>query len=71
MQAGVLAHGGTFGPDGTFTAPYLFSTWVHIKLAAGRTGFVDRRFLRSPVDYRVNFAKLDGRWQLVFFLAGD
>ena len=36
MQAGVLAHGGTFGPDGTFTAPYLFSKWVQIKLAAQR-----------------------------------
>jgi hypothetical protein len=121
VLAGVLALGGTFGPDGTFTAPYIFSRWpqhteaythmaaigtgvrvrsapstgaqviealdysiveivdtpdseskwVQIKLAAGRTGFVDRRFLRSPVDYRVNFAKLDGRWQLVFFLAGD
>jgi hypothetical protein len=119
--ASVLALGGTFAPDGTFTAPYVFSTWpqekdafahmaaigtgirvrsspgvtspvvdtldysiveivefpaadvqwVQVKLAQGRKGFVDSRYLRSPIDYRIHFAKLDGRWQVLLFLAGD
>lgn len=121
VLATTLALGGTFGQDGSFTAPYVFtrwpqdkdafdylaaigsgirvrgapdansgvvgsldfsiveraeetstdSKWVKIKLNSDRTGFVDSKFLRSPVDYRINFAKLEGRWQIVFFLAGD
>lgn len=117
----VLALGGTFAPDRTFTAPYVFTQWpsdvdafthmaavgsgirvrsapnssapviasltftiveleetqpqgerwARVKLRDGRTGFVDSRFVRSPVDYRINFAKVDGRWQITFFLAGD
>lgn len=119
--ASVLSLGGTFAPDGTFTAPYVFTQWpqskdafdhravigagvrvrnsasasapvigsldftvvelaeapaadakwVAIKLSADRTGYVDRRFLRSPTDYRISFAKLEGRWQIIFFLEGD
>ena len=119
--AAVLALGGTFSTDGSFTAPYVFATWppdkeafthmaaigtgvrvrgapntsapviealdyaivetvggeapetpwVQIKLAPNRTGFVDGRFLRSPIDYRVRFARREGRWQIVFFVAGD
>lgn len=45
--------------------------WVQIKLGADRTGFVDARFLRSPIDYRITFSKIEGRWQVVLFLAGD
>lgn len=119
--ATVLALGGTFAADGTFTAPYVFtgwpqdkdvfasmaaigsgvrvrsapnaiapvvgaldfaivelaepaavdSKWVRIKMPSDRTGFVDRSLLRSPIDYRINFARLEGRWQVVYFLAGD
>ena len=119
--AAVLSLGGTFAPDGTFTAPYVFTKWprekdafthiaaigagvrvrsfpsaaspvvgtldcsivelvessavetkwVQVRVGPGRTGFADSRFLRSPIDYRINFAKLDGRWRVVFFLAGD
>jgi hypothetical protein len=122
--AAVLALGGTFAVDGSFTAPYVFTKWpqkfdafnhmaaigsgirvraapgataavigaldftivelagtsspdaadtgwIKVKLPAGRVGFVDERYLRSPIDYRVNFAKIDGRWQITFFLAGD
>ena len=45
--------------------------WVQVKLSEDRTGFVDAKLLRSPVEYRINFAKMEGRWQIVFFLAGD
>ena len=46
-------------------------TWVAVRLAGGKVGYVDRRFVRSPVDYRAIFAQSDGRWQLTMFLAGD
>lgn len=116
-----LALGGSFAPDGSFTAPYLHSQWpqdrdgfdhvaaigtgirvrsapnasaevvgsldfsiverldapgldagwMRIRLAPDRTGYVDARYLRSPIDHRATFARVDGRWQLVLFLAGD
>lgn len=119
--ATVLALGGTFSADGSFTAPYVFTTWpqdvdafsyravigsgvrvraspdatatvisaldfsivetiepqpaderwVRVKTASGSPGFVDARYLRGPVDHRANFAKVDGRWQMTMFLAGD
>lgn len=52
-------------------APSTDERWAPIKLAGGRTGYADRRFLRSPIDYRVTFVKQGGRWQISTFLAGD
>ena len=119
--ATVLALGGTFSADGSFTAPYVFTKWpqdvdafshraaigsgirvragasatatvvgaldfsivetidpqpaderwVQVKTSSGSPGFVDARHLRSPIDYRANFVKIDGRWQMTMFLAGD
>lgn len=119
--AAALSLGGTFATDGSFTAPYVFTTWpdgkdpfehmvaigsgvrvrstaradapvvetldfsvvelagappsdakwVKIKLPGERTGFVNSEFLRSPIDYRISFARLEGRWQVVYLLAGD
>lgn len=119
--AGVLALGGSFAPDGSFVAPYVFSRWPErvdafthlavvgsavrvrvaprpdahpltsldygivetastqpqdeawhaVRLPDGRAGFVDRRFVRSPIDYRAAFARIGGRWQMTLFLAGD
>jgi hypothetical protein len=45
--------------------------WARIRLADGRTGFVSQSYLRSPVDYRAGFEKVNGSWRIVFFLAGD
>jgi hypothetical protein len=117
----VLALGGAFDPDGTFTAPYVFTQWpqdkeaaihvvalgaavrvhaaaradaavvavldfeivelaappepqarwVRVKAGAGRSGFVDGRWVRSATDYRITFARREGRWQVISFLAGD
>lgn len=119
--ATVLALGGIFEPDGSFTAPYVFTNWpdeldafehmavtgsgvrvrsepnpsaptlatlsftlveclpdndpdkpwVSIRLAGGKTGYIDHRYVRSSIDYRASFSKIDGRWQMTFFLAGD
>jgi hypothetical protein len=44
---------------------------VQIRLPGGKAAFVDRRFIRSPVDYRAVFTKTDGKWRMTAFLAGD
>ncbi|CAN5866353.1 hypothetical protein BH11VER1_BH11VER1_27010 [soil metagenome] len=53
-------------PDNDPTKP-----WVSIRLPGGKTGYIDRRYVRSPIDYRASFAKIDGRWQMTVLLAGD
>lgn len=45
--------------------------WVQIELADGAEGFVAAPYVKSPLDYRAGFEKIDGRWQIRFFLAGD
>jgi hypothetical protein len=119
----ILALGGTFSGDQSFTAPYVFSRWPdrfdgfeHVALVASdvrvreaprpdavtltslsfailpvvrsngiaevdgwtavqlegrKTGYVATRLARSPIDYRAMFNKIDGRWQMTFFAAGD
>lgn len=44
--------------------------WRRVRLD-GRVGYVAERLARSPVDYRAIFARRDGRWWLVTFIAGD
>lgn len=45
--------------------------WHRVRLADGREGYVAGEYLWSPVGYRAGFEKRDGRWQIVFFVAGD
>lgn len=45
--------------------------WVHVRTDAGRTGYVHRSLVRSPVDYRAIFEKSVGGWRMTAFLAGD
>ena len=47
------------------------TTWVPVSLPDGKAGFVDRRYIRSPIDYRAIFKRIDGRWQMTMFIAGD
>ena len=42
-----------------------------IQMPGGRWGFVSRRSVRSPIDYRAGFCFSQGRWRLVFLDAGD
>ena len=44
--------------------------YVHVKADAG-TGYVKISEVRSPIDYRAVFQKIDGAWKLVAFVAGD
>lgn len=52
-------------------APATDSEWTRIKLRDGRTGYISSRYVRSPVDYRALFNKVDGRWRMTAFVAGD
>jgi hypothetical protein len=45
--------------------------WVKVKLSPGRAGYVHVRYLRSPLEHRIRFEKQEGKWQAVFFIAGD
>jgi hypothetical protein len=45
--------------------------WHRVRLADGREGYVAGEYLWSPIGFRAGFEKRDGRWQIVFFLAGD
>ena len=45
--------------------------WVAVRRADGREGFVLRANLRSPLDYRAHFARVDGRFRMTSFIAGD
>jgi hypothetical protein len=45
--------------------------WTAVTLRDGRRGYVQSRYVRSPIDYRAYFTKKDGRWWMVMLLAGD
>ncbi len=34
-------------------------------------GFMASPFIKSPLGYRAGFEKINGRWRMRFFLAGD
>ena len=47
------------------------SSWIKVGLSDGREGFVPAAAVRSPIDYRACFAKKDGKWKMIVFIAGD
>ncbi len=47
------------------------SPWVEVKTADGRKGFVEAKYVLSPVGYRAGFNKLNGEWRMTALVAGD
>jgi len=45
--------------------------WKQIRLGDQRTGYIYGRYVRSPLDYRAAFKKIDGAWKLTVFVKGD
>lgn len=45
--------------------------WLPVRLTDGRHGYVRREDVRSAIDSRAAFQKIDGRWRMVVFIAGD
>jgi hypothetical protein len=46
-------------------------SWLMIETLGGKKGYVKAEFVRSPISYRAGFRKVDGKWKLRLFLAGD
>lgn len=51
--------------------PAQMKEWSAVELQGGRTGYISSRFVRSSVGYRALFNKVDGRWRMTAFVAGD
>ena len=45
--------------------------WTKVTTADGKTGFVESKSVRSPVDYRAGFMKTGDRWHMSALVAGD
>jgi Bacterial SH3 domain len=45
--------------------------WVRVVVSDGSTGYVASKYIRSPIDYRVGFEKIRGKWLITAFIAGD
>lgn len=45
--------------------------WAKITTPTGKSGYVLERDVRSPIDYRAFFAKVNGKWTMTVFIAGD
>lgn len=46
--------------------------WFRIDSVAGKTwGYLERKFVRSPIESRMIFAKRNGEWKMTAYVAGD
>jgi hypothetical protein len=45
--------------------------WLKVETLGGKKGFVNAKYVRSPIHYRAIFEKRNGKWKLVIFIAGD
>jgi hypothetical protein len=45
--------------------------WTKINTLGDKTGYVSADFVRSPIDYRACFQKINGSWKMTAFVAGD
>jgi len=45
--------------------------WVKVVLPDGTNGYVANRYVRSPIDHRLGFEKIRGKWLITVFIGGD
>lgn len=45
--------------------------YLRVKTGDGVEGWVASEEVRSPLDYRARFVKVEGKWRMVFLVAGD
>jgi len=45
--------------------------WAKVTTPGGKGGYVLKKFVRSPVDYRAHFENIKGKWLMTVFIAGD
>ena len=45
---------------------------IKIQTPSGKDGYIQKQYLRSPIDYRFGFSRNDsGEWKITFMLSGD
>lgn len=49
----------------------VYQSWPKVISPSGRCGYVSRKYLISPVDYRAGFTKVNDQWKMLFFVNGD
>ncbi len=47
------------------------ASWAAVRTGDGTVGYVFARYVRSPIDVRFFFEKVNGRWLLTMLAAGD
>lgn len=45
--------------------------WQEVKTSSGATGYVETKYIRSPISYRAGFNKEGGIWKMTALVAGD
>ena len=45
--------------------------FVSVTTLAGPAGYIQKKYLRSPIDYRLCIEQKDGGWKLLWLIAGD
>jgi len=50
---------------------YAGEDWYPVLLPTGRRAFLSHMDARMAIDYRARFEKIDGRWRMTVFIAGD
>jgi hypothetical protein len=45
--------------------------YSRVRADDGTSGYIESHYLYSPVDYRMGLALVDGRWAIVYLVAGD
>ena len=45
--------------------------WAKVQINPKLRGFVNRKHIRSPIDYRLQFKQEHGVWKMMYFIAGD
>ncbi len=47
------------------------TAWAKVTTPSGKQGYVLKKFVRSPIDYRACFRNTKGKWLMTVFIAGD
>jgi len=45
--------------------------WINVTTADGRNGWVESKFVRSPIGYRASLTKRSGQWKMDALISGD
>lgn len=45
--------------------------WMKVIEASGKSGYVEGKAVRSPIDFRAGFQKTQEGWKMTYFVAGD